>query len=88
MSDGRTSKTSNGLAHLAPGGAIGVEPELLPTAEVAKMLGVGERSVWRWSRSGAMPAPVRIGNAVRFRRREIEEWIANGCPRVDGRASR
>lgn len=61
-------------------------PELLTTAQVAKMLEAGERSVWRWSRSGVMPAPVRVGNAVRFRRWEIAEWIAAGCPRVDGRA--
>ena len=63
-----------------------VAAELLTTQQVAELLKAGQRSVWRWSRSGRMPPPVRIANSVRFRRREIEEWIANGCPRVDGRA--
>ena len=59
---------------------------LLRYEQVAEMLNAGQRSVWRWSRSGRMPAPVRIGgsNAVRFRRQEIEDWIAAGCPRVRG----
>ena len=58
--------------------------EALTTRQVAELLNVGERSIWRWSHSGRMPAPVRLGeNAVRFRRREIEEWLAAGCPRVD-----
>lgn len=64
-----------------------VPQELLTTKQVAKMLKAGERSVWRWSHSDRMPAPIRIGNnAVRFRRRDIEDWIADGCPRVDGGA--
>jgi excisionase family DNA binding protein len=62
--------------------------ELLTTAEVAEMLGAGQRSVWRWAHSGVMPAPVRIGAAVRFRRDEILDWIAEGCPRVEGQEGR
>jgi excisionase family DNA binding protein len=60
---------------------------LLTTREVAELLGAGERSVWRWSRSGAMPAPVRINGAVRFRRSEVEEWIVGGCLATNGRAN-
>lgn len=67
-------------------------PELLTTAEVAKLISAGERTVWRWSRSGAMPAPLKLNpgrqGAVRFRRADILEWIADGCPRVDGRGGR
>ena len=59
-------------------------PELVTTQQLAELLNVGARSVWRWSRSGRIPAPVRIGNAVRFKWREIEEWIRVGCPPVDG----
>jgi excisionase family DNA binding protein len=60
-------------------------PELLTTREAAKLLGIGERTLWRHSRSGAAPAPVAIGGAVRYRRSEILDWIAAGCPRIDGR---
>jgi excisionase family DNA binding protein len=61
-----------------------VAPELLSTPEVARLIGAGLRSVWRWSHSGVMPPPVRIGTAVRFRRSEILRWLDEGCPRVDG----
>jgi excisionase family DNA binding protein len=59
-------------------------PELLTTAEAARLCNIGERTFWRHSRSGAAPAPVRIGGAVRYRRSELLAWIAAGCPRCDG----
>ncbi len=62
-----------------------IEPELLNTAQAAKLLGIGERTLWRHSRSGTAPAPVAIGGSVRFRRSELLAWIAAGCPRIDGR---
>ena len=59
------------------------ESELLTTKEVAKMVNAGERTVWRWSRSGIMPAPLKIGGkAVRFRRADITAWVEEGCPVV------
>ena len=62
----------------------GIVPELLTTAEVAKMLSIGERTVWRWSHSGIMPAPIKLGTglrpSVRYRRSEIVEWMEAGCP--------
>lgn len=63
-------------------------PELLRSADVAKLVNAGERSIWRWSRSGRMPRPVRIGAAVRFRRSEILAWLEGGCKPVDGRDKR
>ena len=64
--------------------ATTIIPKLLTTAEAARLLAVGERSLWRYSRSGAAPAPVRINNAVRYRRQEILNWIEAGCPKVNG----
>ena len=63
-----------------------IVPELLTTAEAARLLGIGERTFWRHSRSGAAPAAVRIGGAVRYRRSELLEWVKNGCQRVDSPA--
>lgn len=61
-------------------------PELLTTRQAAALCGIGERTLWRWSRSGIAPAPVKIGrSAVRYRRDEYLQWIADGCPRVAGR---
>ncbi|MBM4005594.1 MAG: helix-turn-helix domain-containing protein [Planctomycetes bacterium] len=55
----------------------------------AKLANVGNRTWWRWTRSGLAPPPIKIGHgpraAVRFRRAEILAWIDAGCPRVDAR---
>lgn len=69
-----------------------IQAELLTSKQAAELLAIGERSLWRWSRSGICPAPVKIGSgpraAVRFRRQELVEWAQAGCPRVDGRDPR
>lgn len=93
---GRTTTTGNGVAHVAPGGygtaPPGILPELLTTKQAAELCGIGERTLWSWSRSGIAPAPLRIGlglrPAVRFKRVELLQWIQDGCPRTDGRANR
>ena len=43
-----------------------ITPELLTTAEAARLVNVGERTLWRWSRCGIAPPPVKIGD-----RREV-----------------
>lgn len=60
-------------------------PPLLTTAQAARLVGCGERTLWRWSRSGIAPRPIHVGGAVRYRRDEYLSWITDGCPRVDGR---
>jgi len=56
--------------------------ELLSADEAATMAGVARRSWWRYVSAGRAPAPVRLGGAVRWRKSELAEWIAAGCPRV------
>lgn len=53
---------------------------LLDTKQVAELLGIGERTLWAWSRSGIAPRPIKIGRTVRFSADEIREWVAKGCP--------
>ena len=52
---------------------------LMTAAEVARVLNIGERSVWRMvSRAGAsgFPRPVRIGrHAVRWRWQDVEKYL-------------
>ena len=64
-----------------------IVPELLTTAQAAKLAGVSERTWWAWTRSGLAPKPVKIGRgtrpAVRFRRSEVLAWIASGCMPVE-----
>jgi excisionase family DNA binding protein len=56
-------------------------PVLVTVKEVAELLGVSDRHVRRLTDSGAMPPPLRLGTLVRWRRTDIEAWIAAGCPR-------
>ena len=53
---------------------------LIAVSEVAELLDVSERTVWRLKSSGRLPLPVRIGSAVRWRIEEIQKWISDGCP--------
>jgi predicted DNA-binding transcriptional regulator AlpA len=67
-------------------------PPLLTTPQAAALANAGERTLWRWSRSGICPEPIKIGpgkqGAVRYRRDELLEWIRSGCPRCDGEHGR
>ena len=73
----------------ADAGPEHITPELLTTREAARLAGIGERTLWRWSRSGIAPAPIAIGcglrPAVRYRRSDLLAWINAGCPRLDGK---
>ena len=55
------------------------EAALLDVKAVAKILECSTRSVRRLADAGRMPAPLKIGALLRFRRADIEAWIANGC---------
>lgn len=57
-------------------------PALLDVRAVAALLDCSPRHVYRLSDAGRMPPPVRIGALVRWRRAEIEDWIATGCKPV------
>jgi prophage regulatory protein len=47
----------------------------LSDTEVARRLGVSRPTVWRWTREGNFPRPVRLGPATtRWRLADIEEW--------------
>ncbi len=61
-------------------------PALITAAQLADMLSVSLRTLWRMRSGGRLPNPVRLGGAVRWRLEEIKQWIASGCPPV-GRAT-
>lgn len=54
---------------------------LLQTAgEVAAMLNVSERTLWRLNSAGKVPRPVRFGRSTRWKATEVRDWIDRGCP--------
>jgi hypothetical protein len=57
-----------------------VAPELIPASVAAPLC---HRSLASWGRdnsAGRIPAPVRIGRSTLWRRSELMDWIAAGCP--------
>lgn len=56
-------------------------PRLIAVSEVATMLGVSVRTVWRLASSGALPPPLRLsGQLRRWRESDVADWIAAGGP--------
>jgi excisionase family DNA binding protein len=56
------------------------QPLLLSVGETSRLLGVSTRTIWTLISSGRIPQPVRLGRSVKFRRSDIEAWVAAGCP--------
>ena len=55
-------------------------PMLINAEEVARLMDVSERTLWRLLSAGKVPPPVRIGRSTRWRLADVREWIEQGCP--------
>ncbi len=60
--------------------AASVLPLLLTAADVARLLRISERTLWRKVSAGEVIAPLRIGGTTRWNRAGLEAWVAEGCP--------
>lgn len=50
--------------------------QLLTARQVADLLGLHVRSVWRMASAHELPIPIRFGNRItRWRRADLEEFI-------------
>lgn len=56
---------------------------LVDTKQVAELLGLSARTVWRMQSSGEMPKSIRIGRDVGWSFEEIKAWTYAGCPPRD-----
>ncbi|MBW3598151.1 MAG: helix-turn-helix domain-containing protein [Planctomycetes bacterium] len=63
-----------------PESAAAAQPLLISAPQLATLLSVSERTVWRLQAAGKLPRPVKIGGQKRWRRSEVDRWIAAGCP--------
>lgn len=54
-------------------------PEWSTTREFADWLGIEVAAVYWLNATGTGPRRHRIGKELRFRRRDIEEWLATRC---------
>ncbi len=58
---------------------------LLTIEEVSRLIGLSVRQIQRLKSLGQFPKEVRIGGSVRWRRSDIVQWVADGCPKLDNR---
>ncbi len=56
------------------------ETMLIDARAAWTLCGLSKSSWYKNLSAGRVPRPVKIGGALRWRRRELEEWIASGCP--------
>jgi excisionase family DNA binding protein len=78
----------NGDIDLVRSGGPGTDstPILISAEELARLMRVSERTLWRLLSAGKVPRPVRIGRSTRWRYAEVREWIERGCPAPPSRA--
>ena len=49
---------------------------ILRIGDVLRLTGVCRTTIWRWSRTGKFPAPIRLGSRhIGWRAEEVEEWV-------------
>ena len=56
------------------------QPLAISARELARLLDVSLRQVWRLNSTGKLPKPVRLGGSVKWRRSEILAWLGQNCP--------
>lgn len=56
------------------------EPLLVTASQIATLMQISTRTLWRLLSGGKIPEPLRIGGAVRWRLDDVKNWIAAGCP--------
>lgn len=56
------------------------QPLAISARQLASMLGVSIRQVWRLNETGNLPRPMRLGGSVKWLRKEIEAFLEAGAP--------
>ena len=54
--------------------------KLLTAKALGEMLSLSKRQIFRLNSCGKLPAPIRIGGAVRWSAEEISAWLAASAP--------
>jgi predicted DNA-binding transcriptional regulator AlpA len=53
-----------------------IDREMLTATEVAAMLAIGVRSVWRKAQDGRLPPPIKMTGSTRWAKSTLQDWIA------------
>ena len=58
------------------------EAELLTVRQVAELLNVGRTRIYTMRSCGQIPLSIQLGGSIRWNKRELLDWIQEGCPPV------
>ena len=58
-------------------------PALISASELAALLQVSTRTLWRLRSAGKLIKPIKLGGSTRWRLDEVQAWILDGCPAPD-----
>jgi predicted DNA-binding transcriptional regulator AlpA len=62
------------------GHPLPLRPLLVGAREAARLCSRSEASWWRDNAQGRIPRPLKVGGRTLWSVRELERWIAEGCP--------
>jgi excisionase family DNA binding protein len=68
-------------AALAPAPPHAITATTYDVSDLATMLKLSQRTIWRLTSEGQIPGRLQIGKSVRWSRRIVDSWIEKGCPR-------
>lgn len=54
---------------------LDIESAMLTVTEVAAILHIGVRSVWRKSQDGRLPPPIKMTGSTRWAKSTLHEWM-------------
>lgn len=57
-----------------------LQPLVISAEQLAELLEISERTLWRLVSSGKLLKPVRFGGNTRWRFSEVMQWLDEGCP--------
>lgn len=58
-------------------------PAVISAAELAELLQISTRTLWRLRSAGKLIEPIKLGGSTRWRLDQVQTWIAEGCPAPD-----
>ena len=73
---GKRSRASRGRARLQAIEAPPPDETLLSSSEVARLLNVTPKTVWRWARQEGLPSVRTVGGHRRYRWAVVRQWVS------------